>query len=124
MRDQVQHALAALAQLVDAPETSGTALGNWRWTVRQRLGAVRDGLALESAQAAEGWLIAREVSVLRERAALMTRLAALGPDVLDCADVAQVRMDLRRIIADTGHHRQRLHDLAYDEVELELGGSE
>ena len=124
MRDQVQHALAALGQLVDAPEVSGTALGNWRWTVRQRLAAVREGLAQESAQAADGWLVAREVSVLRERTALMTRLAALSPDVLAAPDVAEVRDALRRIIADTSHHRQRLTDLAYDEVGLELGGSE
>lgn len=124
MRDQVQDALAALAQLVDVPEASGTALGNWRWTVRQRLGDVRDGLARESAQAAEGWLVAREVSVLRERTALMTRLSALGPFVLTSADLESVREELRRIVADTSHHRQRLNDLAYDEVSLELGGSE
>ncbi|KQY57543.1 MULTISPECIES: hypothetical protein [unclassified Nocardioides] len=124
MRDQVQHALAALAQMLDAPVTNGTALGNWRWTVRQRLAAVRDGLSLESAQAADGWLVAREGSVLRERTVLMTRLSALGPAVLEAADVSAVREELRRVVADISHHRQRLHDLAYDEVELELGGSE
>lgn len=124
MRDQVQHALAALAQMLDAPDSTGPALGNWRWTVRQRLTAVRDGLALESAQAADGWLIAREVSVLKERSALMTRLSVLGPAVLETADVNQVRDELRRIVADISHHRQRLRDLAYDEVEMELGGSE
>lgn len=92
--------------------------------MRQRLSAVRDGLALESARATEGWLVAREGSLLRERTALMTRLSALGPTVLQASDVSMVREELRRIVADISHHRQRLHDLAYDEVELELGGSE
>ncbi|QIX25262.1 hypothetical protein ncot_00670 [Nocardioides sp. JQ2195] len=124
MRDDVQRALAALSQLIEAPTAAGTALGNWRWTVRQRLSAVRDGLALESARATEGWLVAREGSLLRERTALMTRLSALGPTVLQASDVSMVREELRRIVADISHHRQRLHDLAYDEVELELGGSE
>jgi len=31
---------------------------------------------------------------------------------------------LKRLLVDISHHVQRLHDLAYDEVELELGGSE
>jgi hypothetical protein len=31
---------------------------------------------------------------------------------------------VQRLLVDVGHHAQRLHDLAYDEVELELGGSE
>lgn len=124
MRDDVQRSLAALSQLVEAAPGPGAALGNWRWTVRQRLAAVRDGLGLESARAADGWLVAREVSVLRERTALMMRLSALGPAVLEAADVSSVRDDLRRIVADIARHRQRLHDLAYDEVEMELGGSE
>lgn len=124
MKDQMQHALTALAQLIEVPEPSGAALGNWRWTVRQRLTAVREVLAQESAQAADGWLVAREGSVLRERSALMARLAALGPAVLQGEDVAAVREELRRMVGDLQHHRQRLRDLAYDEVELELGGSE
>ena len=32
--------------------------------------------------------------------------------------------ELKRLLTDISHHFQRLHDLAYDEVELELGGSE
>lgn len=35
-----------------------------------------------------------------------------------------VHADLQRLLVDLGHHVQRLNDLAYDEVELELGGSE
>ena len=29
-----------------------------------------------------------------------------------------------RLLTDINHHLQRLHDLAYDDVEMELGGSE
>ena len=32
--------------------------------------------------------------------------------------------ELGRLVVDVTHHVQRLHDLAYDAVELELGGSE
>ena len=44
--------------------------------------------------------------------------------MLESADVDQVRSDMKRLLTDISHHFQRLHDLAYDEVELELGGSE
>ncbi|MDT0202513.1 hypothetical protein [Nocardioides sp. AE5] len=124
MRDPVQQSLAALAQLVDVRVPEGTALGNWRWTVRQRLAAVREGLANETAIANDGWLVARESTVLRERTALMTRLGALGPAVLQDADINRVRGELKRIIADVDRHQQRLRDIAYDDVEIELGGSE
>jgi hypothetical protein len=72
----------------------------------------------------EGWLIARTGSVLRERTALLGRLSALGPAVLESLEVEPVRAELDRLVVDIGRHAQRLHDLAYDEVELELGGSE
>jgi hypothetical protein len=124
MNDPLAVALNGLAQALDAPTASGAALGNWRWTVRQRMAAVREGLARESAQAADGWAVAREYSVLRERNALMSRLATLGPRVLDSPEVERIRGELKRLVGDINHHRQRLHDLVYDEVEIEFGGSE
>lgn len=124
MKDRLQHSMAELAQMLDAPRLTGTALGNWRWTVRQRLSAVRDDLARESARASDSWLIAREGNMLRERNSLLHRMATLSPSVLETPDPEQVRTDLRRLLADVTHHRQRIHDLAYDEVEMELGGSE
>jgi hypothetical protein len=124
MQEKVQQCLAGLAQLVDTGLPTGTALGNWRWTVRQRLTSLREGLAMETATSRDGWLVAREGSVLRERSALMTRLSALGPTVLEASDLDQLKMDLKRVISDVDHHLQRLRDLAYDEVEIELGGSE
>lgn len=124
MNDPLAVALNGLAQALDAPRSPGAALGNWRWTVRQKMAAVREGLARESAQAADGWAVAREYSVLRERNSLMTRLSTMGPRVLDSPEVERIRNELKRLINDIHHHRQRLHDLVYDEVEIEFGGSE
>jgi hypothetical protein len=124
MNDPLQVALNGLAQAIEAPRVEGTALGNWRWTVRQRMTAVREGLARESAQAADGWAVAREYSVLRERNALMSRLATMGPQVLEAREVDRILLDLKRLVSDIHHHRQRVHDLVYDQVEIEFGGSE
>ncbi len=71
-----------------------------------------------------GGFAAREVGLHRERDALLRRLSRLGPRVLDDPDLDAVCADLRRLLVDVTHHVQRRHDLAYDEVELELGGSE
>ena len=119
-------ALHDLSAALDSPRrtTSQAALGTWRWTVRQRMAAVRDQLIAETTQHEDTWLAARGGMVLRERNALLTRLSALGPKVLESQDVESVRRDLKRLVVDIGHHVQRLHDLAYDEVEIELGGSE
>ena len=117
-------AMQGLAQALEAPRRPGVSLGNWRWDVRQRMGAVRDALIAEGALGSEGLFAAREGGLLRERTLLLNRLSALGPRVLESADVDAVRADLLRLLTDISHHLQRLHDLAYDEVELELGGSE
>jgi hypothetical protein len=117
-------ALRGLEQVIDVPRGSGVALGNWRWTVRQRMAAVRDALIGEVGDADDGWLAARGGTAFRERNALLARLAALGPQVLESPDVEPVRDELRRLLRDIRRHVQRLNDLAYDEVELELGGSE
>lgn len=124
MPGSVTLALQALKQVLDAPRTQGVALGNWRWTVRQRLAQIKEQLALEPAPAADGWLAARSGAMLRERNGLLVRMASLGPRVLDSPDVEALRADLHRLLADVNHHLQRLHDLAYDDVEIEFGGSE
>lgn len=117
-------AIQGLQQALEAPRRPGVALGNWRWSVRQSMAAVRDALVAEIGQGGEGWLAAREGGLRRERTALLGRLSALGPRVLENPDVDEVRAELHRLLVDVSHHMQRLHDLAYDEVELELGGSE
>ena len=117
-------ALHGLAQTLDAQREQGVQLGNWRWVVRQRMAAVRDHLMIEGESPADGWLAARGGTMLRERNALLMRLSTLGPQVLESPEVEEIRIEVKRLVADIRHHLQRLHDLAYDEVELELGGSE
>ena len=85
---------------------------------------LRDELAREPDAAADGWLSARRVRSARERAALLERLNDIGPQVLESPRVDEVRDQIRRLLTDIDRHLQRVHDLAYDEVELEIGGSE
>jgi len=113
-------ALLGLEQALDASPDAGS----WRWTVRQRMAAVRDALLADVDGTDDGWLVARSGGILRDRDVLLTRLSVLGRDVLESPGVERVRTDLRRLATDLGHYVQRLHDLAYDAVELELGGSE
>lgn len=125
-------ALHSLTVALDAPPPPLTALpeaptgpaASWRWQVRRLLGELRDALGSEGDPATDGWLVARSGAILRERDLLLERLGRLGPVVLESPDVAGVCQELRRLATDIGHYCQRLHDLAYDEVELELGGSE
>jgi hypothetical protein len=88
------------------------------------MGAVRDALVGEAAGSDDGWLAARGGSAFRERNGLLSRLSTLGPEILETADVEATRVELKRLVMDIQRHVQRVNDLAYDEVELELGGSE
>ena len=88
------------------------------------MGPVRDAIEREHLDPADGWLSARHGRSARERAALLGRLAAYGPKVLEHPDLDEVRDGLKRLLGDIEHYVQRQHDLAYDEVELEIGGSE
>lgn len=117
-------ATEGLAQALEASRRPGVSLGTWRWSVRQRMAGVRDALLAEPGHGGEGWLAAREVGLIRERDALLARLSELGPRVLEDPDVDGVSSELHRLLVDVSHHVQRRHDLAYDEVGLELGGSE
>lgn len=117
-------ALKALDLALDAPRREGVSLGNWRWLVRQRMAAVRDALLAESLSSEDGWLAARGGAAFRERNTLLERTGTMSRLVLEAPDAEQVRLDLKRLLADINRHLQRLRDIAYDEVELELGGSE
>jgi len=116
--------LRDLLEVLERSPGTGIALGNWRWTVRQRLAGVRDLLIREYDVSENGWLSARHGSMLRERTSLLMRISELGPRVLEEPDVGTIRNELHRLLGDVGHHLQRLRDLAYDEVEMEIGGSE
>jgi hypothetical protein len=110
------HLHAAVAEPADP--------GRWRWQARGLLSDLRDMLASESPVATDGWLAARGAGMTRERNALLARVAALGPQLLGDAPVNELRDQLGRLLVDIEHHLQRRRDLAWDEVELELGGSE
>lgn len=116
-------ALRGLEQAI-VPPRPGVPLGNWRWSLRQRLAAVRDALVDENPSSADGWLAARGGQAFRERGQLVARLAQLADTALVSPDPEALRQDLRRLIGDIGRHVQRLNDLVYDAVELELGGED
>lgn len=119
-------ALRGLAAANEAPRREGPPLASWRWTMRQRMTAVRDALLAETGADGtdDGWLAARGGSAFRERNALVLRLGVLSARVLEEADVGAVRAEVARLVGEVTRHVQRVHDLAYDEVEMELGGSE
>ena len=60
----------------------------------------------------------------RTRRRLVQRLAAMGPRILERPEAETSLRELRRLGHDLEHYRQRVHDLVYDAVALELGGSE
>ena len=117
---ELEHAILGLEQALRTPRRHHA----WRWLVRHRMAAVRDALTHEPLRDGDGWLAAREGSLQRDRAALVARLALLGPRVLEDPDVEVVRVELQRMVGDLERHRQKLNDLVYDAVSLELGGSE
>jgi hypothetical protein len=104
-----------LAADVSAPD--------WRWQVRARLATVTEALSAPAAQS-EAWLSAREGTSNRTRRQLQGRVAALSTGALERLDVEVMTNELRRLQTDLEHYVQRVHDLVYDAVSLELGGSE
>ncbi len=115
----LEHAILGLRQALDNPRRHHM----WRWLVRHRMAGVKEALSREYAHP-DGWLAARSHALARDRDALVRRLSELGPLVLETPDVEPVRAQLLRLVADLERHRQRLSDLTYDAVSLELGGSE
>ena len=113
-------AILGLRQALDSPRRHHM----WRWLVRHRMAEVKDALSGAGERASKPWLTARDQTLTKERSALLHRLSVLGPMVLEAPDVEPVRRDLLRLVGDLEHHRQRLNDLVYDTVSLELGGSE
>lgn len=97
---------------------------NWRWLVRQRLSTLRQALSDERVEAREGWLTPRTGVMERERRQLLGRISSVGAGLLDRLEADGVASEVRRLINDVEHYRQRLHDLVYDSVAMEIGGSE
>ena len=96
----------------------------WGWLVRQRMSVVKEALTDDTGPAAEAWLAARQGALLRERNGLLAQLSMLGPLVLEGNDRETLRNRLLRLVHDLERHHQRLNDLLYDSVALELGGSD
>jgi hypothetical protein len=97
---------------------------SWRWMMRDQLTAVRDALGDERFASWDGWLAARSGTTERERQQLLARLTAVGNGLLDRLDTDRAAAEVRRILLDVEHFRQRVHDLVYDAVSMEIGGSE
>ena len=116
----LENAIQGLSQAIERPPRHHM----WRWLVRHRMSTVKDALRAERLRGGDAWLASREVSLHRERAALLSQLATLGPAVLEDSDLEAVRDELTRLVSALERYKQRVNDLLYDSVCLELGGSE
>lgn len=114
----LEAAIHGLRQALDAPEAP-----HWRWSVRHELSRVREALAQDQTRSSDGWLAARIGVHDRDRHHLLARVSALGPRVLDRVERDSAN-EVHRLLGDLEHYQQRMHDLLYDAVALELGGSE
>ena len=116
----LESAISDLQETLARARTSS----NWRWLVRQRLSAVRQALNDENFETWDGWLAARTGAADRERRQLLGRISSIGSGLLDRLEADRVATEVRRLLNDVEHYRQRVHDLVYDSVAMEIGGSE
>lgn len=114
----------AHSRRADTDLPAGGSPDSWRWRTLALLADLRDLLATDSPAPYDGWLAARGAGILRERNSLLVRLGALGHRVLQEPGSPGLRLQLDRLVVDVEHHLQRRRDLIWDDVELELGGSE
>jgi hypothetical protein len=114
---------SAISDLQDTLSSARSA-SNWRWLVRQRLSAVRQALSDEDFQSWDGWLAARTGAADRERRQLLARISTVGAGLLDRLEADRIAGEVRRLLLDVEHYRQRVRDLVYDSVAMEIGGSE
>jgi hypothetical protein len=120
----MQHLDSALNSLEQALASPLTLQHSWRHLVRERLAGVQDALTAEDEAATDTWLAARVSHLDREHDRLLSRLRVLGATIGDATDLESVRQSLTRLVVDVHHHQQRLNDLAYDAVAMEVGGSD
>ena len=116
----LETAISELRQILAEDATAP----DWRWQVRRQLFEVKEALSQPQGVQPEAWLAARAQLSNRDRAQLHARVQAVSTGVLDKLDAATVRGQVKRLLSDLEHHLQRVHDLVYDSVSLELGGSE
>lgn len=115
--------LQALHQLHDAVAVASADDDAWRWHARQELSRVREVLATVPV-AGGAHVAARSLTTRTERKALLAQIGALGPRITSSEEVGAVVQEVHRLVRDLIHHVQRVNDLAWDSVEMELGGSE
>lgn len=96
----------------------------WRQLVGERLRTVDEQLRAERAVAQESWLTPRALHLHHERKRLLSRLAVLVATVAESPDLEAVRGAVHRFVQDVEHHHQRVGDLAYDALAMDVGGSE
>jgi uncharacterized NAD(P)/FAD-binding protein YdhS len=96
----------------------------WRHIVRERLAEVCESLTAERTADGDSWLSARAGHLQRERNRLLVRLSVLGTMVAEASDLDAVRTNLLRLVPELHHHQQRMNDLVYDAVSMDVGGSE
>lgn len=115
----LDHAIHDLEAALGASQNSQES--SWRGIVRQRISGVHDALTGED-RSDEAWLAARENNLSRERHHLVARVDALSRSAGNNPE--RFQHDVRRLLTDLAHHRQRVNDLVYDSVAMDLGGSE
>lgn len=118
----------ALDGLEQAVETPPRLQQSWRFLVRKRLAWVEQALAAdhdaEHATDSEPWLDARAAQLHREQVRLQSRTSVLAATVCEATDLSALRESLARLVVDLHHHQQRVNDLTYDAVDLDVGGSD
>lgn len=95
---------------------------HWSRQLGQQLTLVREELRGNRVRSRDGWLNARASATDRTRRQLMARISTLTSR--DLGETERAFTLGTRMLHDLEHFRQRLQDLAYDSVSLEIGGSE
>jgi hypothetical protein len=114
----LEQAMRDLRCALDAPHTA-----TWGWLVQLRMQCLQEALHANLLRADDAGPPSRHNSVTREHAELIRRLSRLSAEVAEFPAGEAVHGSLQRLLADLQRHRQRLNDLVYDGVSLELGGS-
>ena len=113
----LDNAIHGLEQALEGPRRQQV----WRGLVRQRMASVHEALISERSRAEDAWQAAREGHLRREANQLVSRVAALGVSEVS---LEAFHKEVRRLLMDLEHHRQRVNDLVYDSVSMDIGGSE